>query len=480
MVFTTQLFLFYFLPAVLLTYHALPLFLRALGLGEERVTVARNALLLAASYLFYGWWEPWFILLLLFVTAVNHACGLLIRRPAASARQRFWILAATVFLSLGTLGFFKYLVFFQMNLNHLLGWLGADGVSVLKVALPVGVSFYTFKALSYSIDVYRGSSPPARSYLDFACFVALFPQLLEGPISRYNALAGQLVRRSHTWERFSSGVAIFVLGFAKKILLADPVGEVADAAFEAQALTAGQAWLGAAAYAFQVYFDFSGYSDMAVGLGRMFGLEIMKNFDSPYLAESITDFWRRWHISLSSFLRDYLYIPLGGNRKGLRRTYVNLMAVMLLGGLWHGASWTFVAWGGYHGALLVLERYLGKQSLYQRLPRFLRIGATFILVLLSWVLFRSQNFEQALAYLGSMLGWGAADPGALLVGARMYTRGALAGMLACAVCAFSTRQAHDWAESVTWPKALALAPIFCLTLMAMFAQSFSPFIYFKF
>ena len=233
---------------------------------------------------------------------------------------------------------------------------------VLAIALPIGISFYTFHALSYTIDVYRGTAPPVRSFIDFACYIALFPQLVAGPIIRYNTVADQLVSRSHTWEKFASGVTLFILGFAKKILLANPMGRVADAAFDAQSLSAPDAWFGALAYAFQIYFDFSGYSDMAIGLGRMIGFEFLKNFDSPYQAESITDFWRRWHISLSTFLRDYLYIPLGGNRKGPRRTYVNLIVVMLLGGLWHGANWTFVAWGAYHGILLAFERFRGKRS----------------------------------------------------------------------------------------------------------------------
>src|SRR5262249_30513407 len=245
-------------------------------------------------------------------------------------RLRLRVLTIAIVLSLGTLGFFKYFMFLETNLNHVLGWLGAGAVRVLEITLPMGISFYTFHALSYSADVYRGTAPPVRSFVDFACYIALYPQLVAGPIIRYNTVADQLVSRSHTWEKFSSGVALFALGFAKKTLLANPMGQVADAAFTAQALSTPDAWFGAVAYAFQIYFDFAGYSDMAVGLGRMIGFEFMKNFDAPYQADSITDFWRRWHISLSTFLRDYLYIPLGGNRKGPRRTYLNLIVVMLL------------------------------------------------------------------------------------------------------------------------------------------------------
>jgi alginate O-acetyltransferase complex protein AlgI len=293
-------------------------------------------------------------------------------------------------------------------------------------------------------------------------------------------VADQLVSRSHTWERFSSGVALFALGFAKKVLLANPMGEVAAAAFNAQALSTPDAWFGAIAYAFQIYFDFCGYSDMAVGLGRMIGFEFMKNFDAPYHADSITDFWRRWHISLSTFLRDYLYIPLGGNRHGSIRTYTNLIVVMLLGGLWHGASWTFVAWGAYHGLLLAYERFRGKQSLYHALPRFVRVGTTFVLVLFSWVLFRSTSFQEATSYLSAMFGYEGRDPSVVLLSAQLYTREALIDMAACAAITLWPIQAHEWCRTITWPKALVVHPLFGLSLMAMFSESFNPFLYFQF
>ena len=480
MVFTTHLFVFYFLPLVLLGYFGLLALSRGGGFSGSATTLGLNTLLLLASYVFYGWWDPWYILLMFGVTVVNYVCGLRIGRAGAGPRERRAWVTAAITVSLLSLGFFKYFGFLEANLNGLLGWLGAGSVGVLKVALPIGISFYTFHALSYTIDVYRGTAPPVRSFIDFACYIALFPQLVAGPIIRYNTVAGQLVRRGHSWEKFASGVTLFVLGFSKKILLANPMGRVADAAFGAQSLMAVDAWFGAVAYAFQIYFDFSGYSDMAIGLGRMIGFEFPRNFDAPYHAESITDFWRRWHISLSTFLRDYLYIPLGGNRKGPLRTYVNLIVVMLLGGLWHGASWTFVAWGAYHGVLLAYERFRGKQSLYQRLPRPLRLGSTFVLVLFSWVLFRSGSFHDAVGYLGSMFGLGAAGPGALLVPAELYTRGTVALVAACAMVTACPVQAHDWSETVTWPKAVLVHPLFALALMVMFAQSFNPFLYFQF
>ena len=371
-------------------------------------------------------------------------------------------------------------MFLETNLNHVLSWLGAGTVRVLEIALPIGISFYTFHALSYTVDVYRGTAPPVRSFLDFACYIALYPQLVAGPIIRYNTVATQLTSRIHTNEKFASGVTLFILGFAKKILLANPIGRVADAAFDAQSLSTADAWFGAVAYAFQIYFDFSGYSDMAIGLGRMIGFEFLKNFDSPYQADSITDFWRRWHISLSTFLRDYLYIPLGGNRRGPVRTYVNLIVVMLLGGLWHGANWTFVAWGAYHGVLLALERVRGKTSTYEQFPRTVRVAVTFALVLISWVLFRSATLHDAIQYLAVMFGLGRTGTAMLVLPALLYTEGTLLTMaLGTLVVAWPT-QAHEWSRQVTFFKAIVVQPLFCASLLAMFSQSFNPFLYFQF
>jgi alginate O-acetyltransferase complex protein AlgI len=480
MVFTTYLFVFYFLPLALVFYYALDGVYRLRGASDRRACLALNTLLVLASYIFYGWWDPWFVLLMLLITVVNYVCGRIIGLPAISPTLRFWVATCAVAVSMSTLGFFKYFQFFEQNLNQALAWFGAGTVRVLAITLPVGISFYTFHALSYTIDVYRGKAPPVRSFIDFACYIALFPQLVAGPIIRYNTVADQLVSRSHTWERFGSGVTLFCLGFAKKILLANPMGRVADAAFDAQSLSALDAWFGALAYAFQIYFDFSGYSDMAIGLGRMLGFEFLKNFDAPYKAESMTDFWRRWHISLSTFLRDYLYIPLGGNRKGPGRTYLNLILVMLLGGLWHGAKWTFVAWGAYHGVLLAFERLRGKRGAFQLWPQPVRVAATFVLVLFSWVLFRSESLHDAIYYLGAMIGQGGASPGLLLLPALLYTQGTLLVMAVAAVVLASPIQAHEWSREVTWPKAALVHPLFCASLLVMFAQSFNPFLYFQF
>ena len=472
MVFTSHIFVFYFLPLVLLVYYLLP--------GRLRSSSKRNVFLLCASYIFYGWWNPSFVLLMLFATAVNFICGHIIAHSHKGERRRDLALVASVTVSLSTLGFFKYFVFVQNNLNEILGLFGGPTFTVLQVTLPVGISFYIFQSLTYSIDVYRGQSPPVRSFFDFACFVSLFPQLIAGPIVRYNTIAGQLVNRAHTFEKFSSGAALFILGFAKKILLANMVGQVADAVFEAEALYALDAWFGVTAYAFQIYFDFSAYSDMAIGLGRMIGFEFPRNFNAPYLSANITEFWRRWHISLSTFLRDYLYIPLGGNRKGPRRTYINLAIVMLLGGLWHGANWTFVLWGGCHGALLAFERWRGKKSIYAKLPRPVQVALTFVLVLFSWVLFRSPDIGAATEYFAAMFGASGPHGGSVLLAGVIYTQGHFITMGLCALLAFQPLQAFDLAERITWPKAVALIILFCIALMTMFVQAFNPFLYFQF
>jgi alginate O-acetyltransferase complex protein AlgI len=280
-------------------------------------------------------------------------------QPRNSAQKA--ALAISIFSNLAILGFFKYHDFAAANINALVQTLGlGDGVlSLLHLALPAGISFYTFESMSYAIDVYRGDARPLRNPIDYQMFVSLFPHLVAGPIVRYHTLARQIRARTFSYDKFARGVAFFSLGMAKKVLLANAMAHVADAAFSAGPLHWFDAWYGVVAYAFQIYFDFSGYSDMAIGLALMLGFALIKNFDSPYCATSITDFWRRWHISLSSWLRDYLYVPLGGNRRGPGRTYVNLITVMLVGGLWHGASWNFVIWGGLHGVLLAAERLAG-------------------------------------------------------------------------------------------------------------------------
>lgn len=468
MVFTSQVFVFYFLPLFLLVYFNLPY-------------AWRNLWLTVASYVFYGWWEPWFVCLMMFTTVMDFIWGKVITRPGATPWQRKLAVIACVVTNLSLLGFFKYYMFSAESLNQLLAVVGAKPFRVLEVVLPIGISFYTFHSLTYILDLYRGHATPAKSFSGFSAFVALFPDLVAGPIIRYKTLAEQLREREHTAARFAAGVSIFILGFSKKILLANPCGQVADAVFNAADPCALDAWVGVLAYAFQIYFDFCGYSDMAVGLGRMLGFEFPRNFDAPYLSESITDLWRRWHISLSSVLRDYLYFSLGGNRKGEGRTYFNLALVMVLGGLWHGAKWNFVVWGAFHGVLLALERWRGKHSLYEFLPRPGRIGFTFLLMLFSWVLFRADSLTAALDYFRAMFGVAPVGNVAPLLAATIYTPYHLMVLAICTGLVFQPLQAHDWARSpVTWGRTAALVPLFAFSLVAMFTQAFNPFLYFQF
>lgn len=468
MVFTTHIFVFYFLPLFLLVYYNLP-------------PRWRNLWLTLASYIFYGWWEPWFVGLMLFTTVMDFIWGQVITRAGATHAQRKMAVIACVVTNLSLLGFFKYYMFAAGTLNQLLASVGASEFAVMEVVLPIGISFYTFHSLTYVIDLYRGHAQTAKSLSGFSAFVALFPTLVAGPIIRYKTLADQLRERDYTAARFASGIAIFVVGFAKKILLANPCGHVADAVFGAASPMAIDAWVGALAYAFQIYFDFCGYSDMAVGLARMLGFEFPRNFDAPYRSESITELWRRWHISLSSVLRDYLYYALGGNRKGERRTYFNLAVVMLLGGLWHGAKWTFVAWGAFHGLLLVAERWNGKKSFYHWLPRPGRIVMTFLIMLFSWVLFRADSLPAAVEYFGVMFGAGKAAEMAPLLSAVIYTPYHMVMMVVCAFLVFQPLQAHDWALSpVTWRRVAIVVPLFVLSLIAMYTQAFNPFLYFQF
>jgi len=466
LVFASHVFLFYFLPLTLAIYYLLPRF--------------RNGFLTLASYVFYGWWQPWFVLLMLFSTILDFVCGRIIGEPGASPAKRKAALVAAICGDLGLLAFFKYYTFTAENLNQLLSIFGSGGLPVFAVVLPIGISFYTFESMSYTIDVYRGTAKPARRFSDISCFVSLFPHLVAGPIVRYNILAEQIQHREHTLDKFTAGIAMFILGFAKKILLANPMGQVADAVFGAANPLPMDAWIGVIAYAFQIYFDFSGYSDMAIGLGRMFGFVIPENFRSPYLSESITEFWRRWHISLSTWLRDYLYLPLGGNRKGPRRTYFNLAIVMLLGGLWHGAAWQFLVWGGYHGILLAFERWIGKKSPYEWLPRPGRIIVTFVLVLFSWVFFRSPSLPYAMSYLGAMFGATRSSGAPALLAAEVYTAFPLMILALCTAISFQPVEVCDWVAGLTWRRAVALAPLLLITIGTMFTQTFNPFLYFQF
>ncbi|MCU0867137.1 MAG: MBOAT family protein [Planctomycetes bacterium] len=370
MVFASFIFLFWFLPAFLPLYFAAP-------------PRWRNLVLTLGSFVFYGWWRPHYVLLMLLSVGLDYWAARAMGAPGSGRPRRFWLWFSVV-TNLGLLGWFKYANLFVGTWNDLAPW----PVEWEAVLLPVGISFFTFQSMSYTIDVYRGDVPPVRSFLDLLCFVSMFPQLVAGPIVRYSDIQHELQRRTVDLKQFSDGVFLFALGLAKKVLIADSVGPLVDAVYAQDAPGLLASWAAAFGYSIQIYFDFSGYSDMAVGLGLLLGFHFPPNFLSPYRAHSITELWRRWHVSLSTWLRDYLYVPLGGNRRGEGRAQCNVALTMLLGGLWHGASWTYMLWGGWHGFFLVLERRFGKVSPYGRLPLVGQVFCTFLIWTLGLVIFR--------------------------------------------------------------------------------------------
>ena len=467
MVFSSYLFLFFFLPLALLGYYAAPVRWRQL-------------VLTLFSYLFYGWANPWFCLLMLFNTSVDYTNGLLMEKYPA--RKKLFV-TISVTADLLILGFFKYFNFGLENYNALMSAMGipeAQYAGFFRVVLPLGISFYTFQSMSYVIDVYRNEARVVRNFIDYACYVSMFPQLVAGPIIRFQEIADQLRNRTCTLEKFTRGIAFFMLGMGKKILLANPCGKIADTMFNAGIVDTLDAWYGAIAYAFQIYFDFSGYSDMAIGLGLMLGFVFAKNFDSPYKSLSITDFWRKWHISLSTWLKDYLYIPLGGNRKGNVRTYVNLALVMLLGGLWHGASWNFLIWGGIHGGYLAFERFLGKESLYRRFPKLIQVTLTFFIVLIAWVFFRADSLPEAWRYLGCMFGWTASGDNAPVVRGLTWNLYYVSHFVLAGLVVWGLPQSWDFTRKLTWAKLAWCIAVFLIALAALTTQSYNPFIYFIF
>jgi alginate O-acetyltransferase complex protein AlgI len=455
----------------------------------------RTFFLTVLSYAFYGWANPLFVLLMFGSTVVDFACGLIIAAPAREAdgtlhplprdtpRTRFQRLALLISIvtNLSLLGFFKYFNFLADSVNDLTQLLGIAGPlfeRTLHITLPLGISFYTFQSMSYSIDCYRGDAKAIRKFVDFSCYVSLFPQLVAGPIIRFQEVADQLVSRTHTLEKFSRGIAFFALGMMKKIWLANPCGNIADIIFEAETVQTLDAWTGTVAYAFQIYFDFSGYSDMAIGLGLMIGFVFPKNFHSPYHAASITEFWQRWHISLSTWLREYLYIPLGGNRRRASRTYVNLGLVMLIGGLWHGAAWTFIIWGGIHGLFLAGERFL-KQRCSLRPPTLIRQALTFAIVCIAWVFFRSDNLPGALRMVHTLFGGGGGMNSELIPG-LIYTPYFMGSLATAAAVSWLAPQTWDWSRTLSaWKIAFVIFALFS-SVAYMTIQAFNPFIYFIF
>ena len=438
MLFSSNTFLFGFLPAVVVLYYLCP-------------RRCRNVLLLVSSLIFYGWGEPKYVLLMLVSILLNYFCGLAAGKRQTQQRSVRGVLIVGVVLNLGMLGFFKYGKFFF-------------GSAFPDIPLPIGISFYIFQAMSYLIDVCRREVEVQKNVLTFGTYVTLFPQLIAGPIVRYRDVAEMLESRRENLPQFSRGVQRFVVGLSKKVLLANTFGS----AWNALQVTTGTAaaWLGLLCYTLQIYFDFSGYSDMAIGLGQLFGFTFLENFNYPYISASITEFWRRWHISLSTWFKEYVYIPLGGNRKGLARQIFNILVVWLLTGLWHGASWNFVLWGGYYAALLILEKcWLLKAG--EKLPLVLRRMVTMVLVMLGWALFYFENLGDLGAFLGRLF---TAVPSA---GIAFYLPVTALGCL----CATPALKRVKLPDGVRWGLCVVLL-LLCVASLAR--QSYNPFIYFRF
>ena len=458
MLFSSIEFIFFFLPLSLFLYFAVPLRFR-------------NLALLAVSLVFYGWGEPFYVLLMIVTVAADYGFGLLVARR----RSRTWLTVAVI-CNLASLGFFKYYDFFAELV----------GLPLLGLSLPVGISFYTFQALSYVVDVYRGEAPQ-KSAVGFGAYITMFPQLVAGPIVRYADIKDELITRKSSFQRAAHGILRFITGLGKKVLLANPAGEVFEhlSSMTGRGLGTLGAWTGILFYALQIYFDFSAYSDMAIGLGHILGFTFPENFNYPYCADSIRDFWRRWHISLSTWFREYVYIPLGGNRHGLPRTLLNMLIVWSLTGLWHGAGWNFLAWGLYYFLLLAAERlFLGR--LLERLPRAFRHAYALFFILIGWVFFAHADLAEALIYLGTMFG----IYGPSVASGELYelTRNTLPLALMLLGCTPLPRRLFR--RFIGEPTALPLSRRIAVTLGAVIAlvlstayladSSYNPFLYFRF
>lgn len=387
MLFSSSIFLLYFLPVFLLTYHLSP-------------KNFKNYIVLLFSIIFYSWGAPIFIFFLLGSCAIDFQLSK--KYPEKSGRKNLWL---SLIMNIGLLGYFKYVNFFIENINLLLSYAGIESIAWTSVLLPIGISFFTFQKISYILDVYWGKSKPLQKFSDYLLYISLFPQLIAGPIVRYNDIADQITDRKSdiSFNSQLNGIFRFVVGLAKKVLISNALAEQVELihSLEPEYLTCTLAWFAAICYTFHIYYDFSGYSDMAIGLGKMIGFKFPENFNFPYLSRSITEFWQRWHITLGTWMRDYLYIPLGGNKKGFAKTLINLGLVFLLSGLWHGAAWNFALWGLFHGSFLILERLFFKKIL-DRIPSFIAITYVFLVVLFGWVLFASTSLNQLFLLIGKM------------------------------------------------------------------------------
>lgn len=490
MVFSSVIFAFVFLPTVLLIASFIYLSLRLFKINKF---VVLNLFLLISSLLFYFWGEPKFIYIILAVTILTYIGGILINK----LKYKRVTLAISIISILSFLFYFKYYNFFMdlMGLD-IINFFLQDNEKiklVAKITLPLGISFYVFQGISYLIDVYRGEVKSTYNFINFASYITLFPQLVAGPIVRYSHIEKELTYREITIERFNQGVSRFIMGLAKKLLIADTLGRVADACFAVPngELSMGNAWMGMVSYSLQIYFDFSGYSDMAIGIGYMLGFKFPENFNYPYISTSVKEFWRRWHISLSSWFRDYVYIPLGGNRKGKLRSYINQIIVFFLCGLWHGASLMFVFWGLYHGLFLTIEKMFPK--LIEKLPRILKHCYVVLMFMFGWVLFRSNNMTQAINYYKSLFGFYPEHIKEGLVYLNMYAGDFIIALVLGILLStpifpylkgkfyniFDNTSGGNKVLMVTISNLLVLV-LFLICIMPLFGSTFKSFIYFRF
>ena len=464
MVFSSLVFLWLFLPVVLGLYF----------LAQEKY---RNLLLLAASLFFYAWGEPVYLSVMVVSILINYVCGLKIATKGEGKNKV--ALVAGIVINLGLLGVFKYSGFAIENINALLG----TQIAIKPLALPIGISFYTFQSISYLVDIYRGVCKPQKNIIKMGLFISFFPQLIAGPILKYYDIAAQIDNREVTKAKFNEGASRFLIGLAKKVVIANIMAKTADEVFGLNMadMSTQEAWMGIIAYTFQIYFDFSGYSDMAIGLGKMFGFQINENFNHPYIASSIKDFWRRWHISLSSWFKEYLYIPLGGNREGTLKTYRNLMIVFFMTGLWHGASWNFVVWGLWHGLFIVLERMLPIEKFLRW--RLVQSAYTMLVVICGWVFFRAETLSGAVTYLHRMF-----VPCHTEVQTTLWSKEfeivLVLAVLSCGVMNGLFRRLPV-AEGLKGNLVHAIRPAFCavaayLSILMLANNTYNPFIYFRF
>jgi alginate O-acetyltransferase complex protein AlgI len=439
---------------------------------------AKNYVLLMASLLFYAWGEPRYLSIMLLVILLNYLGALCLTSFKKTIHQKI-ALSIVVALNLSILIYFKYLSFLTENFNALFG----SNIALQNIVMPIGISFFIFQALSYTIDVYRKEVPAQKDLYQLALYISFFPQLIAGPIIKYHDIQAQILSRTESIDKILSGCKRFIIGLAKKVLIANTLGAVADEIF---ALPMGDinfsiAWLGAIAYSLQLYYDFSGYSDMAIGLGRIFGFEFAENFNYPYISKSITEFWRRWHISLGSWFREYLYIPLGGNRKGKNRTYVNLLLVFLTTGIWHGANWTFIVWGLWHGLFIIVERLIGIQDSKDISKNIFKHGYTILAFVIGWVLFRSDSLQYAFSYLETMFGFGAGKAG---FGILYFLRNqAVIFLILGFVFALPVlKKISEYKQNVVLEILVYITYlfVFIISIWSILSSTYNPFIYFRF